>query len=229
MSLRKSFQNLSKFEKCLWGLSVFVVSLSYFLGTEDNILTLFTSILGVTSLIFVAKGDVIGQLIAVLFSILYAIISYDCRYYGEMITYLFMSAPAAILVVISWIRNPYKGNKQEVTVNYIKFGEVLFLTGLTAVVTTIFYFVLKYFNTAQLALSTFSVTTSFFASYLTFRRNPFYGLAYAANDIVLIGLWVIASIKTPAYIPVILCFVMFLVNDIYGFINWQRIKKRQDQ
>ncbi len=228
MSLKKSFQNLSKFEKILWGLSVFVVTLSYILGTEDNLLTLFTSILGVTSLIFVAKGDVIGQLIAVLFSILYAIISYDCRYYGEMMTYLFMSAPAAVLAVISWIRNPYKGNKQEVTITYIKFGEVLFLLLLTGIVTFIFYFILKYFNTAQLALSTFSVATSFFASCLTFRRNPFYGLAYGANDIVLIVLWVIASIKTPSYIPVVLCFVMFLVNDIYGFINWQRIKKRQE-
>ena len=91
----------------------------------------------------------------------------------------------------------------------------------------VFYFILKHFGTANLLPSTLSVTTSFIAVYLTFRRCPWFALAYAANDVVLIVLWVLASLTDIHYLSVTVCFVAFLFNDIYGFVNWQRMKKRQ--
>jgi nicotinamide mononucleotide transporter PnuC len=138
-----------------------------------------------------------------------------------------MSAPMAALAVISWVRNPYEQGKAEVRVNRLKLPEVLFLAVLTILVTVLFYFILKFFGTANLLPSTLSVTTSFLASYLTFRRSPFYALAYAANDLVLIVLWILAALEDPSYLPMILCFAMFFLNDTYGFINWQRMQKRQ--
>ena len=100
---------------------------------------------------------------------------------------------------------------------------------ITAIVTVIFFFVLEYFNTANIIPSTVSVTTSFIAIYLTFRRNPYFALAYAANDIVLIVLWVLASISDIRYISVAVCFIAFLVNDIYSYISWHRMKLRQNE
>jgi hypothetical protein len=76
-----------------------------------------------------------------------------------------------------------------VAVNHISCREWLLLVPLTAAVTAAFYFILAWCGTAQLPLSTLSVTTSFLAVYLTFRRSPWYALAYAANDVVLIALW----------------------------------------
>jgi len=52
-------------------------------------------------------------------------------------------------------------------------------------------------------------------------------LAYAANDVVLIALWILASLQDIRYVSVVVCFLAFLVNDIYGYINWQRMKERQ--
>lgn len=98
-----------------------------------------------------------------------------------------------------------------------------------AAVTAVFYFILAYFHTANLAPSTVSVTTSFLAVYLTFRRSPWFALAYAANDLVLIVLWTLASASDARYISVVACFAAFLANDIYGYINWQRMKLRQAQ
>ncbi len=65
------------------------------------------------------------------------------------------------------------------------------------------------------------------ASALTFLRSPYYALFYAANDIVLIVLWSLASAENISYIPMVICFSCFFINDLYGFINWQRMKKRQ--
>ena len=98
---------------------------------------------------------------------------------------------------------------------------------LTAVVTALFYFILEYFNTANLFFSTVSVTTSFAAVYLTFRRSPYFALIYALNDIVLIILWVYASLSDITYLSVVICFLMFLINDIYGFVSWLKMEKKQ--
>jgi nicotinamide mononucleotide transporter PnuC len=155
------------------------------------------------------------------------VISYTFSYFGEMVTYLGMTGPMALFALISWLRNPFKGNHAEVAVNRLGKRELAFLYVLTAVVTFVFYFILDHFNTANMIPSTLSVTTSFIAVYLTFRRSPYFALAYAANDVVLIVLWILAAKENTSYLSVIICFVMFLVNDLYGFVSWKRMEKRQ--
>ena len=214
-------------EIILWCTSVILIITSFAIFDRVNYLTLIASLVGVTSLIFNAKGNPIGQLLMVIFSLLYGIISYSFAYYGEMITYLGMTMPMAIFALISWLKNPYKGNKAEVKVNTIKVKEILLMLLGSCIVTVLFYYILKHFNTSNIVPSTLSVTTSFIAVYLTFRRSPYFALAYAANDVVLIILWVLASLHHIRYISVIVCFVAFLANDIYGYINWQKMKIRQ--
>ena len=223
----KKIKYFSLTEIVLWCSSVALIILSFVIFDRENYLTLAASLIGVTSLVFNAKGNPFGQFLMVIFSILYGIISFTFSYYGEMLTYLGMTMPMALFALVSWLRNPYNGNKSEVKVNSISRKETAFMWVLTAVVTVLFYFILKHFNTANIVPSTLSVTTSFVAVYLTFRRSPYFAVAYASNDIILIVLWILASLQDTKYVSVIVCFVAFLVNDIYGFINWKRMKKRQ--
>ena len=214
-------------EKLLWSSSVLVILGSFFMFDRENYLTLLASMVGVTSLIFNAKGNPIGQVLMMGFSLFYGIISYSFSYYGEMITYLGMTAPMAFIALVSWLRHPYQGNKAEVEVNRISGKEQVLMWVLAGVVTWIFYRILKAFDTANLIPSTLSVTTSFLAVYLTFRRSPYFAIAYAANDIVLIVLWILAAKVDVSYLSVIVCFAAFLVNDIYGFLNWKQMEKVQ--
>ncbi len=210
----KTFNKLtnyfSKTELTLWSASALLILISFFIFDRTNYLSLAASLTGVSSLIFCAKGNPFGQLLMVIFSIMYGIISYTFRYYGEMITYLGMTAPMAVFSLISWLLNPYDGNKSEVQVNRLKSGEIVFMLFLTAAVTVLFYFILKKYNTANLLPSTVSVTTSFIAVCLTFRRSQYYALAYASNDIILIILWTLAARTDISYLSVIICFVIFL-------------------
>lgn len=225
----KSLLNyFTKAEILLWCISVMLILVSFIIFDGESILTLIASLIGVTSLIFNAKGNPFGQFLIVVFSLLYGIISFTFSYYGEMITYLGMTAPMAVFALISWIKNPYNGNKAEVKVNRLKKKEIVFMFLLTAVITFIFYFILAAFNTANLIPSTISVTTSFLAVYLTFRRSAFYAAAYVANDVVLIILWIMATLSNITYLSVAICFIIFLINDVYGFISWSKMQKRQE-
>ncbi|MBO5316164.1 MAG: nicotinamide mononucleotide transporter [Clostridia bacterium] len=225
--MKKITGYFSALEVALWAFSVLLILISFFAFDRENYLTLLASVIGVTSLIFSAKGNPVGQVLMIAFSLLYGIISFNFAYYGEMITYLGMTMPMAVLALISWLKNPYNGNTSEVKINSIDKEECAFMWILSVIVTIVFYFILDYFETANILPSTLSVTTSFIAVYLTFRRSPFFALAYAANDIVLIILWTLASVSDIRYISVIVCFIAFLINDIYGFLNWQKMKKRQ--
>ena len=219
--------SLTKFEKALWLISSLIITVSFLFGTDKNPLTLIVSLIGVTSLIFIAKGNLWGQILMIIFSIIYGYISYKTRYYGEMLTYMGMTGPMAVMALVAWLKNPFEGEENQVAVAEITPLKLTTVSALTVIVTVIFYFILKYFNTANLVLSTFSVLTSFFAASLTFLRSPYYALGYAANDVVLIILWVLASMENPGYIPMVMCFVVFFVNDVYGYISWKRMAEMQ--
>lgn len=225
--MKKHLNSFSTREKALWSASVLLILLSFLIFDRENWLTLAASLIGVTSLIFNAKGNPFGQFLMVVFSLLYGVISYTFSYYGEMLTYLGMTMPMAIFSLISWLKNPYEGNHAEVAVNHIGRKEWWGIWIATVVITLGFGVVLKALDTANLLFSTISVATSFLAVYLTFRRSPYYALGYAANDVVLIVLWVLASMEETRYLSVVVCFVAFLVNDVYGFFSWQAMKKRQ--
>ena len=226
--MRKILNYFTKAEKILWVSSTLMILLSFVISQDSGILGLVASLIGVTALILCAKGNPSGQILMIIFCCIYTYISYTCSYYGEMITYACMSLPMAVFSLVSWLRHPFKGNKAEVKVNHIKTKEYAFLVVLDIAVTVLFYFILRYFDTANLFFSTISITTSFGAAYLTMRRSPHYALWYAANDIVLIVLWTLAAMKDISYISVIICFVTFLANDIYGFVSWKKMQKRQN-
>ena len=222
--MHNPFKKLSKFELSLWLGSMIVVILCYILSPQRDLFSTIGSLIGVTALIFTAKGDIWGQILIIIFAVFYGVVSFSRQYYGEMITYLGMSAPMAVVALIAWIRHPSKENKSEVEVKRLTVKNIIFTFIFAVAVTVVFYFILSALGTAEIFLSTLSVTTSILAATLTYLRSPFYALGYAANDVVLIGLWILAG--NPA---MIICFVVFLINDLYGFYNWQRMKKRQSQ
>lgn len=225
----KICSKLSKTEFVIWLFSVFFISVSFIFVAQKDYLTLTASLLGATALIYVAKGEPLGQILTIVFSVFYSVISFKFHYYGEMITYLGMTAPIALISTVFWLKNPYKKGEAEIKISKLARNKMVLMIALTALVTFGFYFILKHFNTANLIMSTVSIATSFSASYLMLFRSPYYAVAYAANDVVLIILWVLAAMDDTQYLPMIVCFFIFFINDLFGFISWQKRKKQQNK
>mgnify|MGYP004459248195 FL=1 len=214
-------KSLTKKEWILWMGSLAIVILSNLLSTDRDVLTLVSACVGITSLIFAAKGNVWAQILMVIFSILYGLISWQFRYWGEMITYIGMTMPMAVWSTITWIKNPSESG-QEVAIQKLTRKHVAGIAAAGVIVTAVFYMILKALDTPNILFSTISITTSFLAASLTMLRSSYYALGYASNDIILIVMWVLASIKNPAYIPVVVNFIIFFFNDMYGFVSWKR-------
>ncbi len=184
-------------------------------------LTLVAACVGITSLIFAAKGNVWAQILMIVFSILYGIISWRFHYWGEMITYLGMTMPMAAWSTVTWLKNPAE-NGEEVAIQKLTTRHIAGLAVTGTITTVVFYLILRALDTPNIVFSTISITTSFLAAALTMLRTSYYALGYASNDIVLIVLWLLASLENPAYIPVVVNFVIFFLNDMYGFVSWKK-------
>lgn len=226
IKLNNPIKNLSRIEWSLWIGSLVIVTVSNVISGSIDCLTLLATLIGVTSLIFAAKGNVWAPILMIVFSVLYGIISYRFRYWGEMITYLGMTLPMAVWSTITWLKNPSEQNQNEVAIQKLTRKHIVLIVFSTIIVTIGFYFILWVLGTPNLVFSTISVTTSFLAASLTMLRSSYYALAYALNDIVLIILWMLASVKDPVYIPVTVNFAIFFFNDIYGFICWKNRERK---
>lgn len=226
--MKNFFKSWNLFEKLFLLISLIIIIVCYFLGADRNILSLITSILGVITVIFGAKGLVWAPIINLMYNIVYIILSYTQGFYGEVIIYIFFMTPINIAMIISWLKNKSKQDENIVEVNKVSKKEYIILFIVTLFVTVGFYYLLKALNTSALLISTISLIDSFIATYLLYRRCSNYALSYIVNDIILIGLWSF-SLKNNgiAYLPMILSFVVFLVNDIYGFISWKKREKEQ--
>lgn len=225
--LKNLFKDFEIKEWVLYLVSLIVVVGANLLSDEIDVVNVIASIFGVTMLIFIAKGKVFGQVLAVIFGLLYSISALRISYYSEIITYLGMSVPIAVFSIITWLKNPSGNNDGAVKIRKFTVKEFLLLMVFALVVTIGFYFILKVLNTPNLVVATISIATSFSASYLMLRRISYYAIAYSLNDIVLIVLWIIASVNNLENLTFVACFFMFLFNDLYAFVRWKLRESEQ--
>lgn len=224
-SIKDSFKNLNKLELTILLTSEIIIILTFLCNKEKNILSLISSMLGGICLIFLAKGDYFGHIISIIFSITYIIIAYQCKYYGEIFIYLILMIPLSIISIIVWKKNQAK--EHVVKVKKITKKDTLLIIIITILMGIIFYFILKALKTNNLIISTISVMTSLSASILSIKRTPYYAIMYIVNDLVLITMWTLITIDDFSYLPNVICFITFLINDIYALINWKKLEKEQ--
>ncbi len=124
--MKNFFKSIKPVEWSIWGVSAAAIIVCFFVFGNTQYHYLIGALIGVTALVSVAKGHPAGQALTIVFSVFYGVISYSCRYYGEMITYLAMTAPMAVAALIAWLRNPYNDNKNEVKVNVFHLANGVF-------------------------------------------------------------------------------------------------------
>lgn len=219
---------LTPFEICLITVSLLVAFVSFLFAQEKSYLSLIGTLFGIITCFAYSKVWVIAPMVGCVNNILYIILSFTQRFYGEAIIYLFLQMPIVIYQIVDYLKNKNKDDQTVVNVNKVGKKEYLLMIPVILVLTVGFYFLLKALNTNELIISTFSLVTSLIASYLMLRRSPYYAIGYLLNDVVLIVLWSMTIASSGlTYLPTLIGFVVFMANDIYGFINWKIQEKKQ--
>ena len=222
----KLFKDWTNFEKVLLFGSIIIVGLVGILFKSD-LLTISCSIVGIITALLLAKGKNLGQVFGLLITILYSIVSFKNKYYGEVLIYSLLMLPMYIIGIITWIN--HKNEKtNSVEINSINKKEWVIVSIVFVGVFICIYYLLKAFNTNELVVSTISVLASLFAVYLQIRRSKYSFSFYMVNDVILMFLWGIPVVRG-SYIlfPMLLNPTINLINDAYGFYNWKKTEKIQ--
>lgn len=214
------------FEKILLFGSIIVIS-SVGLVFKSDLLTTSCSLLCIITVLLIAKGKNIGQVLGVLVTIMYSVVAYKNKYYGEVLINLLLMLPLYIIGIITWIN--HKDEKTNfVEINSIQKKEWIIVAIVFLGIFMGIYTLLKFFNTNELIVSTISVLVSLFAAYLQMRRSRYSFSFYLINDIVLMFLWGIPVIHgNYTLFPILLNPMVNFINDMYGSYNWKRTEKIQ--
>lgn len=218
---KRIFKDWNLFELLLLMISMLTIIFSSII-VKSEILTITTSLFAVYCALLQAKGKVLSQFIGLIVVILYSIVSFKNRYYGEVIIYIFILFPLYTTGIISWIRNKNE-DTDTVNKNIIHKKEWICLIIINIILFIVLYYILKYFNTNQLLVSTMSMIASLNATYLIVRRNKYSFLFYILNDIILIILWGTPVIQgNLQLIPILIDPLVLVINDIYGWKKWNQ-------
>lgn len=222
----KILKDWTNFEKLLLFGSIIIVTITG-LCFKSDLLTITCSIVGIITVLLLAKGKNLGQVFGLLITILYSIVSFKNKYYGEVLIYALLMFPMFVIGIFSWIK--HKNEKtNSVEINSIKKNEWIIISFAFAGIFVGIYYLLKSFNTSELFVSTISVLASLFAVYLQIRRSKYSFSFYILNDIILIFLWGIPVVRGSYMLfPMLLNPTINLINDIYGFYNWKKTEKIQ--
>ena len=228
-AVRKFFGKWNLFEILLLSISLAATATIFFLGKEKNPWSLLSSVFGIVCVIFTAKGNPVAQYLSIVFAVFYSVVSYQSRYYGEMLIYLFLMIPIHVACIVSWIRHRRDPESAEVRINSLRAREYLLLGMAHCIVTVALYFLLNALGTVELIVSTISLVSSVSAAYLMLRRSEYYAVCFIVNDIILLILW---GLRVYHYgvssLPTLITFVVFLINDVYGFLAWRKRRRRQN-
>lgn len=224
--IKEYFKSWNKFE-IIWVIVSSILVIVSGIIVKSEIITVASSVAVIITAVLQAKGKIESQFFAILVFLLYSYVSFKNRYYGEVICNLFILLPISVMAIISWVT--HKSEKTEtVEVNEVKFREwiVLFLISIAAFIGL--YNLLKYFNTSQLVVSTFSMIMSILAIYLIARRSKYSFVFYIINDIILLILWGIPVIAGDLLLITMVIYPLaLLINDIYALFSWKKLEKEQ--
>ena len=81
--MKKEWFALSPGERGLWLFSVAVVAIASVLGGQTTAAGVLGPVIGVTALIYIARGAVLGQVLMVVFSLVYGICPFSASIMGR--------------------------------------------------------------------------------------------------------------------------------------------------
>ena len=228
-NVKKFFKDIKWYEYLFVGISL-VVMITLSIVFHSHIFYILSSTFGVVGVLFLTKVNVVGIFVGIVQIVFYSIISYLNGFYGEMVNNLCVTLPLYIANLITWLKNLYSKNGQVKINSSISWKEVVAAIGVVVILSVGMFFVLDYFNTTMVFVSTLSFTFNTLAIYFLARRSSLNFVFYIFNNIANFTMWgtlIITTHDLSMLITLINVVVYFLLN-CYGLFNWFMTRKKQE-
>ncbi len=225
-SIKKYFGDWTLWEKLWLAIStILIIGLSIY--WQDTVMGIICSLTGIWCVILVAKGRISNYWVGIVNVILYAIISYGYKYYGEVMLNAFYFLPMQFIGAWIWIKNKNKTKKDTVKTTMLS-NKNRILWGVISIVGSVGYgIVLKLLGGGLPFIDSMSTVLSIIAMILMAWRYMEQWVLWIIVDIVTIILWFVVLVNGGNDVSILLMWIAYLINAIYGLVNWYKMYKIQ--
>lgn len=222
--VKEIFEDWSLFE-IIWLVSSTVIMIALSVVWGDNLLALISGITGILGVVLAAKGKVSTYFFATINVAIYAYLTFQNALYGEFMLNTFYYIPMNFVGFYLWSRHK---NQESGDVE----GRELTKKQITILLVVVAVIVVGYWNIlsrmgGQLALiDAMSTIFSVVALILQVARYAEQWLLWIIVNVVSVIMWGLLIGKDSSAITMVVMWIAYLFNSVYGYYNWKKLSKQ---
>lgn len=219
-----------------WLIIFLAIQIGIFIYQPDTWIATIAAISGILCVVFVGKGKISNYFFGLISVSLYAYISYTFQLYGEMMLNLLVYVPVQFIGFYFWRKNMTSENTvnnagvQEVIAKALTAKQWVIVAISTLIGTFLYIELLKYLGSALAVLDGATVVISIVAQILMVLRYREQWALWIIVNIMTIALWTAMYFQNgETSLPLLVMYVMYLCNSIYGYYNWIKLHRNHQQ
>ena len=224
--LKDETQGWEKWE-VFWLVFANLVILGVSLYMGDTVIGIIASLTGTRCVILCGKGKISTYLFGTINVLLYAIVAFQAKYYGDVMLNLLYYFPTNILGWFVW-KNHMDDNNEVDKRRMTAKQNILVITASIAGILGYAY-VLKLLNGNLPIVDSMSTVLSVVAQILMIKRFTEQWLIWILVDVVSVIMWFAAFFNGGESVAVFLMWVVYLINAVIMFVKWYKDSKNTVQ
>lgn len=230
-------KNWTLFEK-VWMITATAIILGLSLLWKDTTIGFIASISGIWCVILVAKGKLSSYFFGVINAITYGYVAHSYGLIGEAQLNWYFYLPLQVVGFVLWYYNSKQSEKlgiefkngQEIQAKKLSFKKWLIL--IPSVLAS--YFGYSYYlndiGSNFAGLDALAVVLSVFAQILMMLRYTEQWLLWIVINVITVALWFFVLLTHGGNDwSMLALWIAFLVNSVYGYINWNKISRQEGE
>ena len=226
LTTKKSILNdWTLFEK-VWLFISTITMIGLSIVWKDSPIALISGVTGIIGVVLCAKGKISTYFYATINVALYAWICFQNGLYGEVMLNAFYFIPMNIVGFMLW--NKKKDDDGNVEAKALTKKQLIILSVGLFVAIVLYYQLLKSLGGNLQLIDSITTVTSVMALLLQVLRYKEQWLIWILVNLVSIVMWVMLLNTSEGSISMIVMWAAYLINSIYGYINWKKLNKKSE-
>jgi len=218
--IKNEFKGWKKIE-VFWLLLASIIITGLSIYWRDTLMGIISATTGVICVICTGKGKLSAYFFGLINCVLYAIISYKARLYGETMLNLVYYVPMQFIGFYVWNKNmnnsTYEVNKIHMTnKNRIKWLIIMILS------TILYGYILKYLGDAMPFVDSFTTMSSVIAMIVSVKMYSEQWWIWILVDVFSVYMWWINFSMGSENLATLLMWMVYLLNAIIMCIKWEK-------
>ncbi len=210
-----------KLAEVLWLLVACLVILALSIYWQDTFMGIVSALTGVACVICTGKGKLSAYLFGLINCVLYAIISYKAKLYGETMLNALYYVPMQFIGFYIWSKNMNKETNEVNKIHMTNKVRIFWLA--TMIIATIGYgFILKWMGDAMPFVDSFTTVSSVVAMIVSVKMYSEQWWIWIAVDVFTVYMWLVNFIQGSENMATLLMWVVYLANAIIMCVKWEK-------